>query len=73
MAIGRGRYPDSVEMGGLVLCKIPKEFMRQRAEYYQQQADTQMNSIDNNFMRENDPRMPLFKERSSKVSFGKST
>jgi hypothetical protein len=72
-AIGRGRYPDSVEMGGLVLCKIPKEFMRQRAEYYQQQADTQMNSIDNNFMRENDPRMPLFKERSSKVSFGKGT
>ena len=61
------------EMGGLVLCKIPKEFMRQRAEYYQQQADTQMNSIDNNFMRENDPRMPLFKERSSKVSFGKGT
>jgi hypothetical protein len=24
-------------------------------------------------MRENDPRMPLFKERSSKVTFGKGT
>jgi hypothetical protein len=29
-----------------------------------------MNSIDNNFLRENDPRMPLFKERQSKVTFG---
>jgi hypothetical protein len=56
-----------------MLCKIPKEFMEQRAAYYQQQTDTQMNSIDNNFMRENDPRMPLFKERSSKVTFGKGT
>lgn len=73
MASGRGRYPDSIEMGGLMLCKIPKEFMKQRAAYYQNQADTQMNSIDNNFMRENDPRMPLFKERSTKVTFGKGT
>ena len=73
MASARGRYPDSVEVGGLMLFKIPKEFMEQRAAYYQQQTDTQMNSIDNNFMRENDPRMPLFKERSSKVTFGKGT
>jgi hypothetical protein len=73
LASARGRYPDSVEVGGLMLCKIPKEFMEQRAAYYQQQTDTQMNSIDNNFMRENDPRMPLFKERSSKVTFGKGT
>jgi hypothetical protein len=73
VASGQGRYPDNVIIGGLMLCKIPKEFMEQRAAYYQQQTDTQMNSIDNNFMRENDPRMPLFKERSSKVTFGKGT
>jgi len=30
-----------------------------------------MQSVDNTFMRENDPRMPMFKERSSKVTFGK--
>jgi len=32
-----------------------------------------MNAVDNNFMRENDPRMPLFNERKSKVTFGNGT
>ena len=66
-----GHFPDSVVVGGLMLCKTPVEFTEQRNEYYRQQAETQMNSVDNTYMRENDPRMPLFKERSTKVTFGK--
>ena len=65
------KFPDAVIVGGLMLCKIPAEFMEQRAAYYNGQSESQMNSVDNNFMRENDPRMPLFRERSSKVTFGK--
>jgi hypothetical protein len=68
-----GRFPDGVEIGGLLLCKIPVEFMEQRSAYYQNQTDAQISSVDNNFMRDNDPRMPLFKERSSKVTFGRGT
>jgi hypothetical protein len=66
-----GQFPDSVVVGGLMLCKTPVEFTEQRDEYYRQQAETQMNSVDNTYMRESDPRMPLFKERSTKVTFGK--
>jgi len=73
MGNGKGRYPDSIEIGGLMLCKTPTEFSAQRDAYYSKQAENQMNSIDSNFMRENDPRMPLFKERNSKVSFGKGS
>ena len=65
------RFPDSIEIGGLVLCKIPVEFAEDRDAYYLEQANAQMNSVDNNFMRESDPRMPMFKERSTKVTFGK--
>ena len=65
------RFPDSIEIGGLLLCKIPVEFTEDRDAYYLDQANAQMNSVDNNFMRESDPRMPMFKERSSKVTFGK--
>ena len=68
MNVGKSRYPDSIEVGGLMLCKTPIEFAAQRDAYYHKQAEGQMQSIDNNFMRENDPRMPLFKERSTKVS-----
>jgi len=68
---GDANFPDSVEVGGLLLCKTPVEFIEQRTEYYRNQTDAQMASVDNTFMRENDPRMPMFKERSSKVTFGK--
>ncbi len=68
-----GQFKDTIQIGGLMLCKIPAEFMEQRSAHYSQQAEAQMNSVDNNFMRENDPRMPLFRERSSKVTFGKGS
>ena len=65
------RFKDNVVVGGLLLCKTPTEMVDQRNAYYQQQADAQMRSVDNNFMRENDPRMPLFSERKTSVSFGR--
>ena len=72
MNIGeKARFPDSIEIGGLILCKTPSEFVDQRNDYYQRQTESQMQSVDNNFMRENDPRMPLFKERRSEVKFGR--
>lgn len=73
MGTGSGKYPDSIEIGGLMLCKTPKEFTEQRNEFYRRQAEGNMQAVDNNFMRENDPRMPLFKERRSEVSFGRGT
>jgi hypothetical protein len=72
MATGeKPRFPDSIEIGGLILCKTPREFVEQRNSYYQRQTDSQMQSVDNAFMRENDPRMPVFKERRSEVKFGR--
>ena len=66
-----GKFPDSIEVGGLLLCKTPVEFTEQRNSYYRNQAEAQMQSVDNTYMRENDPRMPMFKERKSTVTFGK--
>ena len=65
------RFRDNIVIGGLMLCKAPKELVDERSDYYQQQADAQIKSVDNNFMRENDPRMPLFAERKTKVTFGR--
>ena len=65
------RFKDSIQVGGLMLCKIPAEFMDQRSAYYRTQTEAQIQSVDNNFMRENDPRMPLSIERRSNVTFGK--
>ena len=67
------KFPDSVQVGGLLLCKTPVELTEQRNAYYRNQAEAQMQSVDNTYMRENDPRMPMFKERKSTVTFGKGT
>ena len=44
--------------------------MEQRAAYYDKQAKAQMDSVDNTFMKDSDPRMPLFSEKRTKVTFG---
>lgn len=65
------RFKDNIEVAGLLLCKIPTEFMDQRRDYYSNRNKAQMDSVDNNFMRESDVRMPLFNEKRSTTSFGK--
>jgi len=60
----------NVEIGGLMLCKMVAEQAKARDEYYDQQAQNQMESVDNHFMRNNDSRMPLFADRKSSTSRG---
>ena len=67
------RYKDNIEIGGLLLCKTPKDFVRQRNEFYARQTSAQTEAVDNNLMRQSDPRMPIFNERKSSTSFGKGT
>jgi hypothetical protein len=67
------RFKDNIEIGGLLLCKTPDEFVRQRNEYYKIQGDQQMEAVDNTLMRQSDPRMPLFNERKTTSSFGKGS
>ena len=73
VTIENDRFKDNVVIGGLMLCKAPEELVDERNDYYSQQARSQMQSVDNNLMRENDPRMPLFSDRKTKVTFGNGT
>ena len=73
VTIENDRFKDNVVIGGLLLCKAPVELVEERNDYYKQQTRSQMESVDNNLMRENDPRMPLFHERKTKVTFGNGT
>ena len=65
-----GRFRGCIEVGGLLLCRIPEEFLQQREAYYANQSRAQMESVDNNFLKDSDPRMPLFSNKQSKVTFG---
>ena len=62
----------AIEIGGLLLCKAPREMREQRQKYHALQARQQMEAIDNNYMRESDPRMPVLapERKSTRSSFG---
>jgi len=70
LADPNSRYKDNIEIGGLLLCKTTTEFVEQRNAYFANQAQNQTEAVDNNLMRQSDPRMPLFNERKSTTTFG---
>jgi hypothetical protein len=71
LADPNSRFKDNIEVGGLLLCKTPVEFVEQRNAHYAKQSDAQMNAVENTLMRQSDPRMPIFNEGKTTSSFGK--
>jgi hypothetical protein len=66
------RYSDGLEVGGLLLCKMPQEKADARAEYHRKLSNSQLEAVDNSYMKESDPRMPvLAPDRQTRTSFGK--
>ena len=64
----------NVEIGGQLLCKMPQELAEARDRHFRDKAHTQMESVDNIFLKDNDSRMPkqVF-ERKSRTTFGKDS
>ena len=63
-------YEGNIEVGGLLLCKTSAENIAARREYYDELAQKQVDSVDQSYMRESDPRMPKLNEKRSRVTFG---
>jgi len=67
------QFPDNIEIGDLLLCSIPAEIVEDRSAQMAEKTRQQMDSVDRNYLRENDPRMPMLRpERESRTTnFGK--
>lgn len=66
-------FKDNIVMGGMMLCKAPKSFMKGRKEHFEQLTASQMRTVNENLMRESDPRMPVFNNSKTEVTFGKGS
>jgi len=55
------KFKGNVEVGGLLLCKNSTENMDARREHYKEKNDQQIASVDNNYLRESDSRMPVLR------------
>ena len=68
-----GKHAGTIGVGGLVLAKVPEETVEERTHYFKQRSEEQIQGVDNDLLRDSDPRMPISKrdiQRNSKVEFG---
>ena len=69
--VDEGRNAGIIGVGGLVLARIPTELAAQRNQHYQGVTSNQMEAVDRDWMRENNPAMPkMAPQRKTSVSFG---
>ena len=69
--IDEGRNAGIIGNGGLLLACIPIEIVQQRKNHYQNVTSNQMEAVDRDWMRENNPAMPkMAAQRKTTVSFG---
>ena len=71
--VDQGQHAGVIGVGGLILAKIPEETIEERDAYFQRQTDDQISGVDNDLLRDSDPRMPIRPtdiQRSSKTQFG---
>jgi hypothetical protein len=65
------RFPDSVEVGGLLLCATSEAQVRAHDDYYRTQTVQQMKAVDSQLMAEQDPRLrTMFRNVESRTRFG---
>jgi hypothetical protein len=65
-----GKYKGVIGVGGLVLARVPEEIAKQRTDYYTQQAQDNVEAVDNDLMKEQHPSMPINIDRQTRVTFG---
>lgn len=68
--VDEGRNAGVIGVGGLVLARMPVEMIEQRKRHYARVTQNQMDAVDGDWMRENNPLMPKSAQRKSSVSFG---
>jgi hypothetical protein len=67
-----GKSPDDIiEIGGLILCITTIENIKAREAYYADQTRKETEAVNNSYLREQDARMPMFNESSSRTKFGR--
>ena len=73
LGLPNGSTPKTglVEFGGLMLCKTVEAKAIGRQRYYERMSDQQLQSVDNNYLKDSDSRMPMFSEKRSDVTFGR--
>lgn len=67
----KSNYPDYIESSGNILMRRAKSISRQASKFMAQKAQDQIDAVDNDLMKLNDSRMPLFNNSRTDITYGK--
>ena len=65
-----GKYAGVIQVGGLLLARIPEEIALQIDAYYKKQNEAKEEAVDNDLLKEQHPSMKFQKESNTRVTFG---
>ena len=68
--VADGKYAGVIGVGGLLLARIPEELAQARMDYQKTLTEGQDESVENDLLKDQDKRMPIKIDRSSKHTFG---
>ena len=68
--VADGKYAGVIGVGGLLLARIPEELAQARMDYQKTLTEGQDESVENDLLKDQDRRMPIKIDRSSKHTFG---
>ena len=69
--VSDGKFEGVIGVGGLILCRIPVETIQERAKYFADKTQNQMDAVDNDMMKESHPSMSINRpDRQSRVTIG---
>ena len=68
--VADGKYAGVIGVGGLLLARIPEELAQARSAYQKSLSEGQDEAVENDLLKDQDKRMPIKVDRSSKHTFG---
>ena len=68
--VTEGKYKGIIGVGGLLLSRIPDEFVKARDEYFRKITQDKDEAIESDLMKDQHPSMPINAERQTRVTFG---
>ena len=66
-------FSGNIHIGGLMLCRMPNETAEARARYHKKLAERQLEAVNESYLRQEHPSMPLIREARSRTAFGKGS
>lgn len=69
--VGLAQKTGLIEVGGLILCKMPAEMVEQRRKYFADRTRAITDAAEDNYLRDSDERMRKVAEKRRQTVFGR--